>query len=608
MKKIILSSLVLAASSMMSAQQLVETYDYVTSSKHHPNAITTVPGNGSGAAGNRVDYFSESFDSGLAGDPGNGAWTTQIEPGGNPTVNWEVTNVGPANDAGSTFIIPTLQTSTPTNWMMIDSDSDGSSGLDENCSLISPVIDLSAAPANLKLEWDQFFAEWENDTLFVGISTDNGTTWTEWDVNQGVGRNGRPNPETVFINVSTEVAAAPSNVQIRFRWSAQWDYGWQLDNVRISDLPNNDLTITKVFHSNVSMDEPMYSKVPLSQITPLNIGAEIKNIGFDDQTNVGFDWEIQDGTGSVVASGSSTNNLANLAAGDLDSVWVSTGYTPATTDNYQIICTVTYDNIDDDPSNDENSFDYFEVTDFEFAVDYGIQESAFYNWANNNDGQASIGNVYTFNNAATIGAIWVGLDDNSDFVGDLLNVELYLFDQGTGDFNFMSQTQQIVQPGQEGQTIQIVLDNPVSAQSGDQYLAVAGHFGGTPGIGVQMAGKVAEGYVQGYDAQSQRVSLLDPSAPLVRLDLRDFTSIQESTLRNINIYPVPTSQVLNVDLTNLEGNVTFSLKDVSGKTVIEQTNNAGGISTIDIQNLSKGVYILDVNLNNNKTTKRVIVE
>lgn len=607
MKKQLLTVALVSGAYMLNAQQVSQTYKFDKGPKHPNKEITTVPGTGINNSGLRNTYFTESFDNGLAGDAGNGAWTTQIETGGNSNVNWEVTSVGPANDAGSTFIIPSLNTSTPTSWMMVDSDSDGSSGVDENCSLISPVIDLSSAVPNLKLEWEQFFAEWQGDTLYVGISTDGGNTWTEWDINQGVGREGRPNPEVSFVNISNEVSANPSNVQIRFRWKAQWDYGWQLDNVTIAELPANDLRVNRVFHSNVSNDEQMYSKIPMNQITPLNIGAEIENIGFDDQTNVSIDWDVTDASGTSVASGSSTNNLASLTSGSKDSIWVSTGFTPTTMENFSIKCEVVYGNTDADPDDDTLSFTHYEITDFEYAVDYGDQESAFYNWANNNDGKASIGNIFGFNADATIGAIWVGLDDNQDIVGELMFVELYRFDQTAGDFVFMTQGSHLILSGEEGTVIQIVLDDATTAIAGDEFLAVAGHFGGDPGVGIQMAGKVIQGFVQGYDAQPQRASLLDPSAPVVRLDLRDFTSTQVAgTLGSVKVYPNPASSTVYIELEN-EENAQVRVRDLSGKVVIDETIESVQTS-LDVSKLSSGTYLVEVNSASFNTVKRIVIK
>ncbi|MFT4600692.1 MAG: hypothetical protein ACI857_000868, partial [Arenicella sp.] len=131
--------------------------------KHSPNGITFTDMRDVDQTQDRNAYYTENFDAGF------GTWTAATQ-GGN--VDFEITNTGHANDAGSSFFIPALLSTTNTNWVLIDSDSDGSSGVDEDATVTSATIDVSGFTTTLplKLEFEQFFAEWENgtnyDTLF----------------------------------------------------------------------------------------------------------------------------------------------------------------------------------------------------------------------------------------------------------------------------------------------------------------------------------------------------------------------------------------------------------------------------------------------------------
>src|SRR5690606_11610209 len=80
-----------------------------------------------------IVYFTEDFENGLSGNNTGtqsitGSWVTAITSGANPVVGWELTTVGHANDAGSTFNIPALLSNTGIGaagqWMLLDSDSD----------------------------------------------------------------------------------------------------------------------------------------------------------------------------------------------------------------------------------------------------------------------------------------------------------------------------------------------------------------------------------------------------------------------------------------------------------------------------------------------------
>ncbi|MCB0793227.1 MAG: hypothetical protein KDB88_00690, partial [Flavobacteriales bacterium] len=183
--------------------------------KHHGGYA--VPGHQLGSA-KGTTYFSEPFDAGLNG------WTVNTPSG----VDWAWTDVGPGPTT-STYPVPPLNSSSPSGWVIVDDDFLGQ-GLTTETSLISPVIDLSMAPQFLKLEFEQYFQEWQEDHCYVGVSTDGGVTWDETEIGEGVGRDGRPNPELVDLDISSWVANDPANVQLRFRYTSIWDYGWQIDN------------------------------------------------------------------------------------------------------------------------------------------------------------------------------------------------------------------------------------------------------------------------------------------------------------------------------------------------------------------------------------------
>ena len=71
-------------------------------------------------------------------------------------------------------------------------------------------------------------------------------------------------------------------------------------------------------------------------------------------------------------------------------------------------------------------------------------------------------------------------------------------------------------------------------------------------------------------------------------DCANRLSIDDVYFNDLNVYPNPTTGVLNVDLTNPIDEL--SIMDISGKVVLTQKNS----NTIDLQSLSKGLYILKI--------------
>jgi len=572
-------------------------YDFSNKgSKHAPNGITFVDNRASvNDNQDRIDYYTENWDAGFNG------WTAAVQNG---AVGFQVTNVGHANDAGSSFVIPALLTSTPTNWIVVDSDSDGMSGQQEDATLTSPVIDLTggglpgSGPYQLKLEWEQFYAGWAADTLFVAVSDDGGATWDEVEVmNNSVGREGRPNPEIVAVNISPYIVD-PTNVKIRFRWTGIWDYGWQLDNVKIADLPDNDMTIVSAFRGDL-INSFMYSQVPQGQEVPFVIGADVKNIGFLDQTSVALQWEIFDPAMVSMGSGTSAVTLPLLTYGQNDTIWITTTVTPAALGNYTIEFTVIATNTDDVPVNNDYTDDYYWLTDYTYAVDYGTPLSAFYNWAGNNDGAASIGNIFLIEANGVIGGVDAGLDNNVIVEDELIFYSIYKFDGTTYVYEDQTSDYTTV-TGDAGTIVRLFFDTPISVVTGDAILAVAGHYGGTEPAGFDMAGRVAQGAVAGTDETATLVSLTDPSAPVVRALMADFTSSEEiiADVNRFEIYPNPAVDAINIGLTLTKStNTVINVLDITGKVI--KTINVGEVNgdknlTISLDDMSAGIYFIEL--------------
>jgi hypothetical protein len=75
------------------------------------------------------------------------------------------------------------------------------------------------------------------------------------------------------------------------------------------------------------------------------------------------------------------------------------------------------------------------------------------------------------------------------------------------------------------------------------------------------------------------------------------TSIEEENLTDIdlNIYPNPTTQFINIELRNNESNMTAVVLDMSGKTIFTKSIEAFQVeSGFDLSNLAAGGYLLQI--------------
>ncbi len=110
------------------------------------------------------------------------------------------------------------------NIAIADSDYEGT--VDMDTSLLTPVLNLSAANS-VKLNFKTYFSPYDNSTADVDVSIDGGTTWTNLWQKTGVTHQG-----TVTLNVTQ--AIGQSNVRFRFHYyKANWAWYWQIDDVQI---------------------------------------------------------------------------------------------------------------------------------------------------------------------------------------------------------------------------------------------------------------------------------------------------------------------------------------------------------------------------------------
>jgi hypothetical protein len=543
-------------------------------------------------------YYSEPFETGLNG------WSVQNIDGDVP---WAWTDIGPGPTT-STYPVPPLSTTTG-GWMMVDDDYLGTSGVDSETWLISPVIDLSAAPTNLKLEFEQYFQEWQNDHTFVGVSTDGGSTWSEEEVNEGVGRDGRPNPELMDVNISAWVEMDPANVQIRFRYVGQWDYGWEVDNIRIVDLPNNDMALLLVnrttFDATTATGIP-YTMVPAEHITNMDMFVQHKNKGFLEQTNV---------VASVVVTGpggqeftSSAPAVSTMAPTEVSDGFFDT-YTPSgDVGTYTVDFNLTQNETDDEPSNNTRQ-QTFQVTPGTYAVDGGVVTNLVRQVASRRDMNFEVGSLFELVNDDAAIAVQVAVHEDTPVGGTIygavytpstqLNVPPDLIEAtedhviNAGDLN-----------GIGGSTfITLPFANPVDLSGGTIFQVMAGEYDAVDSLRFATGGFIpSQVSTIFYPNATDSIELVLNKAPMVRLVLASGgvgIIEHDGSVTVVNAVPNPFEQSTDLRFDLLRaGRVRVELHDALGRLV--RSEDLGQLSageqryTLEGSGLSDGVYTYSV--------------
>lgn len=487
------------------------------------------------------------------------------------------------------------------------------------------VFNLSAVPAP-NIAFEQYGARFIT-VQAVQVSVNGGTTWTTVGTNTDItpltsgGGSDYPNPMTRTYNISTAIAADPSNVRIRLFWDGAMngpsmnyiDYGWYVDNIRIVEGYSYDVQNEGTHHrSGVGTIMPTgmpYYMIPTTQITTIDFAGTVSNQGA--MTHTGTTLNVSVNNGSVVYTG--TSSAVDLAPNATDSLSTMTPFTPSGIGTYDV--TYWFDGTNsEEVTNNDTTYDSFQVTAYTYARDNGVLAGGIAEVTSTAGGTFSVGNVFEFFEAGVIGAVDIYITDEAtnDDAGQLIFAEVYKWD-GSAYMLESSSPDYTIQPSDLDGFVKLVLNDPVTVAPGDDVLIVSAHYGGTP-IEIGTAQAVEEQTVLGF-SNGSLYSLLSPEAPMVRADMRDFTAIEEQTATNFTIgqnvpNPFNNSSVITYTL-NETSNVSVQITDVTGKvvqTITPGTQVAGTYTmTIDATNLADGMYFYTFTVGNEIVTKQMVV-
>lgn len=310
------------------------------------------------------------------------------------------------------------------------------------------------------LRFEQRYMAYTDDETFIEVSTDNGATWGQTvDINEEIQPNGSTIQNTIYhkftVNNSTQV-------KFRFRWSCSYTpaYAWMIDDVNVLSVPSNDILTSDLL---IETDELMYYQIPEMQTAPINFSIKAKNMGSDVQYNTKF--IAQENTSGYTSSSAPSAILVD----NTDSLYVTSSFTPTALGNYNVEFSIGSDYIDEIPQNNQIPDYNFDVTEFIYARDNGIEfEELFVNGVSPEIAGNSF-KIYEDQILTGIdGYFHSNMNDNTSF-----DVEARLYEVNTGGgFTLIEQSiPYSVQPGDAGTFKTFVLNTPVTLEAGKEYIA-----------------------------------------------------------------------------------------------------------------------------------------
>lgn len=528
---------------------------------------------------------------------------------------WEYTTTGPYGTFSGTW--GDIQSaSVGDGWVMFDSDGNGSAnptngsptGVEFDTYLqMANSVDLTNYPV-VAVVFTEFYKELQSE-VFLDVSLD-GTNWTSYQLHLGFGSNDATAQDAVLYQDISPLAGGQPNVWVRLRYVG-YGYFWQVDDFMLVEGVEYDLELSRVFTGNNENDY-LYTKKPLSQMTDMELGVVATNIGGLTQTNISVDWEITDGS-STVASGTESM-AASLGAGEGDTLFFSTNFTPSAVGEYTINMTVSSDETEGDLSNNDGT-ESVEVTEFVWGHDYEDESYQQYGYAatsdNGSEGFEMGADYFCQVDGDYIYALVFPLGNST--TASSVTAKVYEDDPANGP---VSETVYDLSAGQLStptnvKFITVVLDDPVEMLAGSVYTATVAIEAGD------------DGYIMGNpiddDDRGQSVYFAFEDTWYYWSGLT--TGMRVNTNPNIagidedidrlgfGVYPNPATDKCNVVFDKNLNIESISVVDLTGKVVFNQ-----GIASqmtllkLDLSNFDSGVYFINVTTENGVTTQKLIVQ
>lgn len=552
-------------------------------------------------------------------------------------LDWQI---GMGLEATGSYAISTIMsTSYDNGCAMIDSDlyggAEGGSDVEDSWFTTADPIDLSAH-SNVVLKFETWYRSYNSERCFIVTSTNN----TDWpDLTPDFDASTNPNVYEAFPGISgesgSEVASNPyeakvnispsaggeSQVWVRFHWTGTWGYAWFVDDASIVEQPANELELLSGWA--YTYDGTEYGRTPQSQLSDtLGLGGEVFNFGSADQSNVTLSTSILDANQNEVASIDET-----VALLESDSTYAFdnlVGGLSLTQGLYSVNAEISYDVTDSDESNNTYTRN-FEVTDDLYSLDgIGVYEST--SLGNIGSSSTANGNIimakYHIIEETTVNGFEVLISSTGSDAGavlypflkeeqDFINAD-GTFNQETDMFaGRIAENQSgvdVVQWNVDNGTVYAPLDDVVTLQPGTYYACVELSAPDNGGIYIIDDETVVQPWNASiYYAADDNTVYSNGEAVAIRLALRDYVSIEETSNKMFTVSPNLTSGVFTVN-SPLSANYSINVVNVLGEVVSSRIVTGDLNETFDLSNLNVGLYFIKVSNGTNENVQRVIIK
>jgi hypothetical protein len=554
---------------------------------------------------------------------------TDVQNGGSQ--NWVIGTNGPTGPYSLSMGV--IQSTTNSNgFALYDSDGLNTSGSgSQNAYLTYNGVVNCDSFSNININFQSYHRKYQN-VIFLEVATDaNWNNLESYEIDSDLGMTyASDNPEFISIDISS-IAANQDSIYFRFHYMGVDDYAWMIDDVSITPVPDYSITCTDGSFSsinnlnsnlNVNLDVN-YTFYPVSQaiLHPYRFQSVISNNGLQELTNVIMHVEIEKDT----LSWNLYSDTVSLISGEVDTLFTNSDFTPDSLGLYNFTFSAYNDTLCGSDSFEMKSV----VTDTIYGVDYdwdsdGSSAGGGYNSGTSNCGQV-LGNVFNiykdqtghyYNTSAS--SISFHVNDWSD-VGSSLKVELYKIDSLNNlqpTFTLMDESEFIILDSSDINSWVTIALNDSILSSGNIYLAA-----------VRGKQESFNSRISSASNSNSLTFLQDNGCNLGQYGFGAWYTLSHSLLIRLNIgwdtlltsydniifendltvYPNPTKGIFSI---NLDGQNSYKLtvRNIVGQIIYKDDIPGGYVKNIDLSNHKSGVYLLELETENGKINKKLILQ
>ncbi len=575
-------------------------------------AFTTSSQNNNLLSAPVVPFYTENFSSGSTTALPTGWSVSNMNSGGTPTsADWKW-RIGGGQGSYPVAALAASANTTPANGAMIY-DSDflcGSSGISAVAMLTSPAIVCTGHPT-VKLSFYESYTKFQ-DTTFVEVSTNN-NTWTRFDVsvNQALAANASViNPTKVGIDISS-VAANAATVYIRFVYqggpTAGCDYGWIVDDVSVSELPDNDLSLVKEFYDVAN------GNTPITQVDTIFFGGRVSNTGALVQSNTWLNARVKSAAGVTLHN--TNSDTISLAFATDSLLGCADGFTPTAKGTYRIVYNTKNDTVTDGSPNDNRDSTQFIVSDSTFLATATGYSGSYFLFNSATSAQFNWGYIFDLPNADTLTSVAFATREATSAT-ESFAFELHKFENAA--WSSLGIVNRTVAANEITTSLANIKDIKTAFVIDNAYKILEP---GVYAVTVSAVSMGATSTILGSTVfpNNSAPAIYDPSdsngpffttsvSPYIKVNFgkpNPFLGLSKITKSSINVFPNPTSGLLNIKFEN-HNNSIARITNVNGQLIYSENISNKTYTSVDMSLFAKGIYTLQIISEKGLSTQKVV--